>query len=84
MHEKRPSVNADKDNRDVRLSGEDCKEVQTHAYHIVNKDNIKNKDNRDVRSSGEDCKEVVIKVLQHVITNILETNEKRIEYLNKR
>lgn len=53
MHEKRPSVNADKDNRDVRLS-------------------------------GEDCKEVVIKVLQHVITNILETDEKRIEYLNKR
>ena len=53
MHEKRPSVNADKDNRDVRLS-------------------------------GEDRKEVVIKVLQHVITNILETDEKRIEYLNKR
>lgn len=46
MHEKRPSVNADKDNRDVRLS-------------------------------DKDCKEVVIKVLQHVITNILETNEKK-------
>lgn len=53
MHEKRPLVNADKDNRDIRLS-------------------------------GEDCKEVVIKVLQCVITNILETNEKKIENLNKR
>lgn len=53
MHEKRPSVNADKDNRDVRLS-------------------------------GEDCKEVVIKVVQCVITNILETNEKKKENLNKR
>ena len=53
-HEKRPSVNADKDNRDVRLS-------------------------------DKDCKEVMIKVLQHVITNTLETNEKKKkENLNKR